>query len=111
MSGSLPPKEPDLSNPCARNTKWCLRSASVSDGQHDAAEMDITTEQPGAWVGETLAAKLRKLVTKPPVYTGEDNMDDEETLDLSNLVDPLKTVKTDLAMPVIDFTLEECQLL
>lgn len=36
-------------------------------------------------------------------------MDDEESLDLSNLVDPLETAEGDLAMSMIDFTLEDYQ--
>lgn len=38
-------------------------------------------------------------------------MDEEESIGLSNLVDPLKTIEEDLVMPVIDFTLDECQQL
>lgn len=62
-----------------------------------------------AWIGRDLAAKLRKAPIRPPIYTGEDGMDDDDDdLDLSNLVDPLKVLESDLNLPVIDFTIEEC---
>lgn len=119
MSGSLPPEEPHLSTSHIRNTKRRL-AAHFPDSEYaagDQADMEVQADgEPlspggGAWAGGSLAAKLRQPVVKPPIYTGEDNMDDEEGLDLSNLVDPLKSIDADLAMPVIDFTLEECQQL
>lgn len=36
-------------------------------------------------------------------------MEDDEALDLSNLVDPLSVPEGDLSLPVIDFSIEECQ--
>lgn len=79
---------------------------------YEAVNMEITNECEqlvGVWMGRTLAAKLRKPKVKSPIFKGEESMDDEEELDLSNLVDPLKIAEWDLAMPVIDFPLEECQ--
>lgn len=67
-----------------------------------------STQTANAWKGQNLATKLKQPPVRPPIYTGEDGMEDEEELDLSNLVDLLKVPETELNLPVIDFTIEEC---
>lgn len=95
------------------------KNDSNEDGNiNTAADMDISAcpeedsldaATANAWIGRDLAAKLRKAHIRPPIYTGEDGMDDDDDLDLSNRVDPLKVLESDLNLPVIDFTIEECQ--
>lgn len=120
MSGSLPPEGPNLPPPPARNIKRRLTPAPPNANASESQDMDATSHceadgspEPvsGAWTGPSLASKLRSPPPKPPLYIGEDCMEDGDSLDLSNLVDPMKVIERDLAMPVIDFSLEECQQL
>lgn len=91
-------------------------SAKEESDQH-AVYMDtiidqdptLTPNQPSsAWASQNLASKLRNTPTQPPIYTGEDGMEEEESLDLSNLVDPLRVPEGDLNFLVIDFSIVEC---
>lgn len=87
-----------------RNTKRRLTSDSTVDdptavaaadveGLSDGDQPSFQSQPTNAWTGPTFAAKLRQPVVKPPLYTGDDHLEDEEDLDLSNLVNPLKDIR------------------